>query len=74
MTEEQDSLLYEEDICEQRTAGQWIAYKFLTAQSSTLSILGSSVSAILTTCQQYIVLFAIKSDVYSPFYHYCMLL
>ena len=46
MIEEQDSLLHEEDICQQRTAGQWIANKFFTAQSSTLSILGSSVSAI----------------------------
>ena len=47
MGEEQDSLLNEEDVCQLRTAGQWIAYKFFTAQSSTLSILGSSVSVIV---------------------------
>ena len=48
MNEEPDSISDETGICTQRTAGQWIAYKYFTAQSSTLSILGSLVSVAVT--------------------------
>ena len=70
MGEEQDSLLNEEDVCQLRTAGQWIAYKFFAAQSSTLSILGSLVSVAVTLLCWSIsnVLLAMKSDIHSPFY------
>ncbi len=34
----------EDDLCEERSAGQWIAYKAVCANSSILSIVGSSVS------------------------------
>ena len=43
---EEQELHFEDEFCTERTESQWIAYKFFTAQSSILSILGSSVSVI----------------------------
>ena len=69
MAEQQDSLLDERDACLERTAGQMIAYKYFTAQSSLLSILGSSVSVTGTLlCWSISILFAMEYDIYSHLY------
>ena len=49
MIEEQESAqyTYEDDNCHERSTAQWLIFRLFSAQSSVLSILGSSVSAIV---------------------------
>lgn len=65
----------DEELCVERSPGQWIAYKILTANSGVLSILGSGVRIHLCLpITRYLLTLLVNTSITLTFTPYCLLL